>query len=633
MLPTCVRRTKTLTRDDASRYTSGRMWDTLLKPIINYLSRRLETGEVNRETSKRRRHRLEAHLTFVDNWSESFQLFGMPAPMPIDRVTTALRLEFGARRFRSAIGGAKPVTEQDLLEGRVSYLLLGDPGAGKTTTLKRVARRLVRARLSEQSVRCPIVLRIRDLEMEQPSVVRAIADLLAIEYKPAPDSDDDEVDTVHYVGVERLDHVIADVVSTIDAVLLIDGLDEASPPTQRSILKEIVLLARAIRAGKIIVSCRAADYVWEAEGLQVVSIEPLTSRQINEIADHWLADRSVRFREALADAAYADVVDRPLLLSQLLFLYDRAGYLPDQQTAIYKKLTNLLLYAWDEQRGIHRATAYAGFEPEQKAEFLACLAYYLTYRVRTRVFAEADLIRSYNAIHQRFGLPAGEATAVAREIESHSGIIAEAFGRYEFAHLSLQEYLCAEYIVREPFPEFIDGYLAEYPAPLAIAVALSSYPAMWLSNLILHNVPDRFTESNVASFLSRLLLERPVLSNHVTVGVALLRLLSSYRGKASSVPSLVEQVIERFDLEVSLTWALAWYVVDASASAAAEAVVLERNPDAGAQLPEHFPSRLQIRRSYFRELLNHVDAAMSFRDATGELRPLIGTEPFLFMSE
>jgi hypothetical protein len=143
---------------------------------------------------------------------------------------------------------------------------------------------------------------------------------------------------------------------------------------------------------------------------------------------------------------------------------------------------SLLLQEWDAQRGIVRRSVYAGFDADRKLEFLATLAFHLTFVIKAKTFSEAQLRGAYRAIHTSFELPREEVAQVVTELESHSGIIAVAnLDRFEFAHLSMQEYLCGYYIVRDPFAKHIDEYLQEYPGPIAVAVTLASSPANWLS--------------------------------------------------------------------------------------------------------------------------------------------------------
>jgi len=52
-----------------------------------------------------------------------------------------------------------------------------------------------------------------------------------------------------------------------------------------------------------------------------------------------------------------------------------------------------------------------------------------------------------------YDLPKNQFSEILGEIETHTGIVVAAgFDRFEFALLSVQEYLCANYISRSPFP-------------------------------------------------------------------------------------------------------------------------------------------------------------------------------------
>ena len=147
---------------------------------------------------------------------------------------------------------------------------------------------------------------------------------------------------------------------------------------------------------KIIVSCRSGDYNQQIEGFNVVEICPLDRSQKYEIANKWLKEPS-EFLGNIENCPYSDLSDRPLFLTQLIVIYDNQGYLPDQPSAVYKKMVSLMLEYWDFQRGVKRRSAYAFFTPERKLEFLAAMSYQLTYQSRLKVFREMDLINAYSA--------------------------------------------------------------------------------------------------------------------------------------------------------------------------------------------------------------------------------------------
>lgn len=244
-----------------------------------------------------------------------------------------------------------------------------------------------------------------------------------------------------------------------------------------------------------------------------------------------MAARSKWFYLRLERLPYRDVIDRPLLISQLLFLYKREGYLPDKPVFVYRKLVRLLLQDWDIERGLCRRSMYGAFDPDRKAEFLQQLAFQLTINTKCRTFSREQLIAAYRAVYMSFELPIHDAEKVVAELETHTGIIARAgFNKFEFSHLSLQEYLCAEYLVRCPLRKDLLAYLHKYPAPLAIATALSASPSEWVIYLVLGGhgsayggAPPSWPASAV--FVERLCLERPVFQISKKLGAAFINLL------------------------------------------------------------------------------------------------------------
>lgn len=313
--------------------------------------------------------------------------------------------------------------------------------------------------------------------------------------------------------------------------MLLDGLDEIDGALRRRIEGELKSLAQQLSSAKLIVTCRSGDYSSMIEGFNVVELCPLSWEQVSQIASIWLSEEADAFMVALKSLPYSDLADRPLLLAQLLLLFKRQGYLPEQPSEIYRRIVRLLLEDWDSQRRIRRGSQYSRFASDRKLEFLATLAYRLTYKIKTKVFSEKDLIVTYQAIYQKFGLPEQEAERVAHEVESHTGIIiAGAANKYEFSHLSIQEFLCAEYLVRDAFPSHLTDYVRSYPAPIAIAVAISSDPSNWMAGLFLRTSRNcgHFTEESLSAFLSRLFIERPYFEVSPVLGHILLRMFSDF---------------------------------------------------------------------------------------------------------
>lgn len=501
---------------------------------------------------------LQRHLRMALKWSSAIQFYGMARAEATDAATIPLRLLPEPRRFRTS-SQAPQKTEMDLLNDDHHYLLVGDPGAGKTTTIKRLVRRLLLAEPESpgDTYEVPLVVRLRELDASA-SVLSHIAEEFGITYERRAPFDQKTRDLGLWVGGVRLERVIGDFLDSLHAVLLLDGLDEVELSSRDRLLAEIHALALAASEFKIIVSCRTGDYVRAWEGFDIVEVSPLDSNEIEAIAAEWLTDVGP-FIAQLAKLPYHDVVDRPLLLTQLLFIFRRYGYLPEQPCEVYRSIVSLLIQEWDAERGIRRETKYSGFTSGRKLSFLAALAYHLTYRLKRKTFSSGDLCAAYLEIHEMLDLPRDEARQVVAEVEAHTGLISLAGpDAFEFSHLSLQEYLCAEYLVKEPVAEFLHAYLREYAGPIAVAVALSSNASAAFAKLFLAQEEDVPVSGE---FLRRILLERPMFARHVALGMSVLKLYKmNYQDDA--IVQWLDRFVDQPTVRASVSAALDYFDLD-----------------------------------------------------------------------
>lgn len=455
---------------------------------------------------------LEQALTEADNWSKRVQFFGMSKGYATREHT--IDLDYTSPRKFTNRDSKKVFSERDLITSHQNLILLGDPGSGKTTTLKRLVQLVIHAGERERELqrRFPIAIVLRESAPEDSihEIICARLGLLKycdVQKQREFDTNVDRL-TITYLGRTPLRDALPKILDQLVPIIFIDGLDEIDQTQRSNIEVEVSRLARRLKKAKVIISCRSGDFVRNVEGFDVLEIRPLTQNQIKAIAKKWLNEPDGFFKE-ISKFPNQDFLDRPLLLAQLIVIFSRAGYLPDQPSAVYKRILFLLLRDWDEERQIVRKSAYANFEREQKYEFLCSIAYHLTCIIKVRHFTHEQLVQAYLSAHSRFNLPAGQSREVAREIETHTGIIVElGDNNFEFSHLTLQEYLCAEYLVREPFADLRRRYLEQYPGPLAVAVTLSANPSRWLAHLIAE-IGDRSSNISWSSFLDRIATERP----------------------------------------------------------------------------------------------------------------------------
>lgn len=518
--------------------------------------------------------KLSLHLKYIANWSGRIQFLGMGIAKDTDTVSIQLEYTGTPRRFRNKDDRSNLTDELELLTNNNNCILIGDPGAGKTTTLKRLARKLLLSNETDENdiYQYPILLRLREIEQYE-SIYTSIANVLGfsivnekkikeIERREVVKDDrgntvkdeegkslieisyDEEISYVKEIGGTEVDKFIIDFLEETNALLLIDGLDELNSEYYSKITKDLSKLAMTLSSSKIILTCRSGQYdvFRKIEGFDILEILSLENSQIISLAKLWICDAD-KFVNELNTLPYRDLADRPLLLSQLLLIYSRYDSLPRQPKEVYQLVVELLLKEWDADRNIKRKSKYSDFNVKRKSEFLSELSFRLMYEDKKLQFSTADMVGIYEKICDKFELPIEEAVEVATEIETHTELIVSAgFKKYEFSHLSIHEFLCAEYIVRSPLTIEIRDLIKIHPEPIAIATALTSDSSKYFILLVYNNDIFDALKQQMSAFLNRLLLEKPLFSASEEFGFAIFCIFHScFIGSNSEIKKLISK--------------------------------------------------------------------------------------------
>lgn len=493
--------------------------------------------------------RVNTLINTIFNWSNETQFFGLSIPLNTDQDTICLNVSFNLREYTDNPRNEDIISESDLFSIKKNFFIYGDPGSGKTTTLKRLIANNFFSKKPNDYFLYPYVIRLKEIPQEK-DLYTFIVDEFGFKYESI--SVDYEVITKvskvntktrqiehvdeikiekrleYFVGDIKLERFVADFFESSNFFIALDGLDEVNSRISAKVQKQIEELASQISNSKIVVTCRPGYLERKLNYFAYTQICDLDEPQIIQICNNWI-ENTQEFLENLKTKSYFELTNKPLFLSYLLVLFKNSSQLPESSKEVYEEIIDFFLVKWDRERGITRTSKYANFSISAKKDFLTHLSFHLTYKIKAKIFSKSDFVDVYKIIYKRFGLPEEEASEISAEIESHTGIIVKAFfNKYEFCHLSLQEHLCANYIRNDPFTYLISNYLRVFPSPLALVIAHSTNPSSWFANIILTCLKDsvldeekKYLTKTANILLNRIIIERPYFEKDIDFGMSL----------------------------------------------------------------------------------------------------------------
>jgi formylglycine-generating enzyme required for sulfatase activity len=340
-------------------------------------------------------------------------------------------------------------------------VILGDPGSGKTTHLKRLLLACLRKgpeSLGLPTGMIPVFLALRHLKRLDRGLDAFIHDELASPHLATPED----------FGRRLL--------ARGNLLFLLDGLDEvADPARRREVSRWIEAALRHYPDCRFAVTCRFAGYepgVRLDGGFLEMHIRPFDKDQAACFVANWYRAvekglaRDPEQAESIAAEKAADLVERlaspdfrarrvfeltrnPLLLTNICLVHRHRGALPQGRARLYEECIDVLLEHWRQAKKLSvGVTAQQGRRALQPAALWMHLE-----QGRTRATAD-ELSSLIEPALKVAGWTGGDAGAFLHTIKNDSGLLtgwdAEHFG---FMHLGFQEYLAAREIRRKVFEE------------------------------------------------------------------------------------------------------------------------------------------------------------------------------------
>ncbi len=393
---------------------------------------------------------------YVQNYTKRhgiLKVLGMREPVPLESVYTAVQFldEQDLRRYDSVEGletayreakkrsfqkscprqeGLKVANEKQYL------MILGSPGAGKSTFLRKMGLEAIRGKRGKFQHQCIPVF----IELKRFDISKEIKDYIVEEFETC--------------GFPSAQEFTDKALEQGKLLILLDGLDEVPTDNMSEAIRQIQDFVDQHNKNRFIASCRVAAYRHNFKRFTDVAMADFDDVQIQQFINNWFGDQTETGKDCWKklnsneNAAAKELTQTPLLLTLVCLLYQRSRQFPSNRATLYEKALRVLLEEWAGEKELAQEPIYKGLDTKRKELLLSQIAYQ-AYQADRLFLPRREVSNQIEELLKEI-LPEEKLTNgadVLRTIEVQHGILVErAEGIYSFSHLTLQEYLTAQYI-------------------------------------------------------------------------------------------------------------------------------------------------------------------------------------------
>jgi hypothetical protein len=427
----------------------------------------------------------------------------------------------------------------EIIEPGRRTVILGSPGAGKSTLAAKLAFEIATDRHDLVRGKVPFLLVFRNFvsafQRGERGLVEYLEGICREPYNVEPPTD----------AVEYL-------LRNGRAVVILDGLDELVDTALRHrVVRLVEGFVHHYPLVPVIVTARKVGYSEAplSEHLfRVGFLDGFTEDQTESYVHRWFElddSTSAPERENLAtsfmreSASVSDLRSNPLLLALLCAMYSAEHYIPHNRAQVYERCATMLFDRWDSMRGIDSPIRFQGW--------LRGAVQHLAWRQFTSMSSgealphDAILRILAKYLENTKGLDGDKAREMATEFTDfctgRAWILTDIGATctepsYGFTHRTFMEYFAAEHLVRtNPSPE-----------ALWHALKFRVLAGQWdVVGQIALQLIERNIEGGADHVLSLVLAEK---ANDLKQRSALARLAARALSHVFPSPGLVESVIE-----------------------------------------------------------------------------------------
>lgn len=293
--------------------------------------------------------------------AEAAERFGYITPpdfhsaprVPIDELYVLPSLE--ARSARQEESEEEPLSYIDWLQTVDRCVVLGNPGAGKSTLAKKICFDLSRSAnpglLAGRQI-TPVIITLKDYGADKRAHGHSVREFLEERARSSLQFEVPDGAFEYLLAMGRL-------------LVIFDGLDELLDTSYRQEIREDVeSFGRRYPSLPVIVTSREVGYAQaplDPRVYRATRIRDFDDERVTSYAEKWFrldGDLMPGEQEAKAEnfvlesSVVPDLRRNPLLLALMCNLYRGQNYIPRNRPDVYESCARMLFEVWDKSRGI-----------------------------------------------------------------------------------------------------------------------------------------------------------------------------------------------------------------------------------------------------------------------------------------
>jgi predicted NACHT family NTPase len=404
----------------------------------------------------------------------TMRVLNMTQPISLDKIYTHVNIlekitghrdprelaellqEVSPEKFeRFSLGDIKKerVPGLEAVEKHRKLMILGKPGAGKTTFLKHLAMQCMGGRFQGDCV--PIFITLKDFAEETtPDFLTYINSL-----------------PIDSTKVEELQIIL----ENGRALILLDGLDEVRETDAKRVLRQIQQFSERNASNAFVITCRIAAREYTFVQFTDVEVADFDDAQIADVSGKWFHCKQEevkveRFLQKLKESPpIRELASSPLLLTLLCLVFESSGDFPAKRWKLYRDGLKTLLKRRSEIADTVSEPFYKALSPNGREKLFRKMAlqtfeqgnYFFDVDVAERLLKQI-LPTCLSQKNADLDIDDLESDRFLAAIESQHGIIIErAHEVYSFAHLTFHEYFAAWEIKEKSYFNLLSEHLTD----------------------------------------------------------------------------------------------------------------------------------------------------------------------------